>query len=192
MNNQLFKRIGRARPPRSLFNLSYEKKLTADMGQLIPIMCDECVPGDIWDISAAAVVRCQPLVAPPLHQVDLTVHYFFVPYRLIWDDWEDFITGGVTGSLAPALPLWIPDDQTSVDPGSLWDYFGFPPILPNVGDTMGPIDFPLRAYNFLHSFAVVLFALLAVPCLRRLFLGFQLLVLVLRLCLHLLLRLDIS
>ena len=151
MNNQLFKRIGRARPPRSLFNLSYEKKLTADMGQLIPIMCDECVPGDIWDISAAAVVRCQPLVAPPLHQVDLTVHYFFVPYRLIWDDWEDFITGGVTGSLAPALPLWIPDDQTSVDPGSLWDYFGFPPILPTVADTMGPIDFPLRAYNFVWN-----------------------------------------
>ena len=93
------------------------------MGQLIPVMCDECVPGDVFDIGMEAVMRFQPLVAPIFHKVDMIVHYFFVPYRLLWDEWEDFITGGVSGDDAPSLPRWSPTVNTL---GSLWDYLGFP------------------------------------------------------------------
>ena len=107
-----FKSVSNLKPGRSLFDLSYEKKFTCDMGELIPIMCDEVVPGDIFEIANAAVGRFQPMVAPILHQIDMYTHYFYVPYRLLWDDWEEFITGGVDGEDATSIPTWSPTPGT--------------------------------------------------------------------------------
>ena len=92
------------------------------MAQLIPVMCDEVVPGDVFKIGNQAVVRFQPLVAPILHEINMYVHYFFVPYRILWDDWEDFISGGVDGQFADPVPEWEPTLTTE---GSLWDFFDF-------------------------------------------------------------------
>ena len=74
------------------------------------------------------------------------VHYFFVPYRILWDDWEDFISGGADGQFADPIPEWEPTITTE---GSLWDFFGFP-----VGvdpDGAYPLDFPRRAYNLVYN-----------------------------------------
>lgn len=146
--NSHFTRVGNLNPSRSLFNLSYEKKFSCDMGQLIPVLCDEVVPGDVWDIGASAIVRFQPLVAPVLHQVDLYYHVFFVPYRILWEDWEDFISGGPDGNLVPTLPRWAPLMALEVGKGSLWDYLGFPvlPAAPVAATDSLPMDFPKRAY----------------------------------------------
>jgi len=137
-----FDLVGSLRPGKSTFNLSYDKKFTCDMGQLIPIMCDEMVPGDVFKIGNEVVIRYQPLVAPILHEVNVFVHYFFVPYRLLDDTWEEFITGGVDGEFAGLVPRWEPTDTTI---GSLWDYLGFPTGIDPVGAY--PLDFPRRAYN---------------------------------------------
>ena len=142
-----FQSVGSLHPGRSQFNLSYVKTFTADMGQLIPIMCDECVPGDIWKIGNQSVVRFQPLVAPVLHEINQFVHYFFVPYRLLWEDWEDFITSGEDGQDVSVLPYW---DVTDDSEGSLWDYLGFPTDV-DPGAGARPIDFPRRAYNFVFN-----------------------------------------
>ena len=142
----VFAQVGGLHPRRSVFDLSYEKKLTCDMAQLIPVMCDEVVPGDVFKIGNQAVVRFQPLVAPILHEINMYVHYFFVPYRILWDDWEDFISGGVDGQFADPIPEWEPTITTE---GSLWDFFGFP-----VGvdpDGAYPLDFPRRAYNLVYN-----------------------------------------
>ena len=142
----VFSEVGGLHPRRSVFDLSYEKKLTCDMAQLIPVMCDEVVPGDVFKIGNQAVVRFQPLVAPILHEINMYVHYFFVPYRILWDDWEDFISGGVDGQFADPIPEWEPTLTTE---GSLWDFFGFP-----VGvdpDGAYPLDFPRRAYNLVYN-----------------------------------------
>jgi len=142
----VFSQVGGLYPRRSVFDLSYEKKLTCDMAQLIPVMCDEVVPGDVFIVGNQAVVRFQPLVAPILHEINMYVHYFFVPYRILWDDWEDFISGGPDGQFADPIPEWQP---TIITEGSLWDFFGFP-----VGvdpDGAYPIDFPRRAYNLVYN-----------------------------------------
>ena len=144
--NPLFKRVGSVRPGRSVFDLSYEKKFTADMGYLYPIMCDEVVPGDTWEIGNEIVIRFQPLIAPMLHEVNCFVHYFFVPYRLLDENWEDFITGGVDGASEAVLPRWTP---VSTAVGSLWDYFGFPTGVTPVGAL--PIQYPLNAYNLVYN-----------------------------------------
>ena len=146
MPRPVFDNVGSVMPGRSVFDLSYEKKLTCDMGQLIPIMCDEVVPGDSLDIGNQIVVRFQPLVAPIMHEVNVFTHYFFVPYRLLWSDWEDFITGGKDGTNASVIPRWSPTNNAV---GSLWDYLGFPTGIVPLGAL--PIDMPRRAYNLIYN-----------------------------------------
>ncbi len=158
---------------RSVFNLSHVKRLTADMGQLIPVLFLECVPGDTMKIGCEAVTRFQPLVAPILDNVDLYVHYFFVPTRLLMDgdkDWETFLTGGKDGKdNSVSLPLWTFSyaDGSSVDPKnpfsngvtngkySLWDYFGLPikdsATDLKVRDANHVLGFAQRAYNFIWN-----------------------------------------
>nr|QJB21661.1 MAG: major capsid protein [Microvirus sp.] len=150
-NRRIFQSVGSLIPGRSMFDLSYEKKFTCDMGQLIPVQCDEVVPGDYWEMGNEAVIRFQPLVAPPLHEVNMYTHTFFVPYRLLWDNgdedsFEAFITGGVTGDLTPTIPIWEPTNTAS---GSLWDFMGFPVGIDP--DGAYPVDFPRRAYNFVWN-----------------------------------------
>jgi len=142
----VYEHVGGLHPGRSVFDLSYEKKLTCDMAQLIPVMCDEVVPGDFFQIGNQAVVRFQPLVAPILHEINMYVHYYFVPYRILWDDWEDFISGGIDGQFSDPVPEWEPTDTTV---GSLWDYLGFPTGVDP--DGAYPLDFPRRAYNLVYN-----------------------------------------
>ena len=78
MSNKTFNSVQAIRPGMSVFDLSYTKTFTCDMGQLIPIMADEMVPGDIFKIGNQSVIRFQPLVAPILHEINAYVHYFFV------------------------------------------------------------------------------------------------------------------
>lgn len=155
----MYDQVRALRPRRSVFNLSYEKKLTCDLGQLVPVMCDEVVPGDSFQIGIEAVVRFLPMVAPILHEINTFVHYFFVPYRLLSDDWENFITGGIDGEDVSVMPRWEPTggnvtNQNGVvvadnGVGSLWDLFGFPVgIIP---DDAFPLAFPRAAYNLIWN-----------------------------------------
>jgi len=144
----LFNNVSKLRPGRSVFDLSYEKKFNCDMGQLIPVMCDEVVPGDKFKISNEIVIRWQPLIKPILHEVNVFTHYFFVPYRLLWDEWEDFITGGPDGTLEPILPTWGGAGTEHVE-GSLWDYMGLPLDIRPLGAE--PLTFPRAAYNLIFN-----------------------------------------
>lgn len=72
-----------------------------------------------------------------------------MPYRLLWDEWEDFISGGEDGQYAGTLPTWEPTPGTGNALNSLWDYLGFP-----VGvdpDGAYPLDFPRAAYNMIYN-----------------------------------------
>lgn len=129
-------------PGKSVFDLSYNKILTCDMGQLIPVQCDEVVPGDTFRLGTEVVVRFQAMVAPIVHEINVYMHSFFVPYRLLDENFQEFITGGVDGESAVVLPRWEP---TNTNIGSLWDYMGFPTGVDPHGAF--PVDYPRRAYN---------------------------------------------
>lgn len=131
----------------SAFDLSHDKKFTCDMGELIPILVEEALPGDVWMIGNQGVIRAQPLVGPIMHEVNVFFHYFFVPIRQLWSSWETFITGGQLGTDATALPKWNP---SSTAEGSLWDYMGFPTGVNPDADN-DPLDFPKRAYNHIYN-----------------------------------------
>ncbi|UIW10388.1 major capsid protein [Flyfo microvirus Tbat2_163] len=155
-NRKQFKHVGGYRPGRSAFDLSVEKLLDCDMGQLIPVYIQECVPGDTFKMSAHMVIRMQPMVAPILHQIDAVTNYFFVPYRLLFDEWESFITGGPDGDYSGPLPL-MSDlmSQFPTEKGNLLDFFGWPVTSPDsplpMTEDNAPLQFPLLAYNFVYN-----------------------------------------
>lgn len=93
---------------KSNFDLSHTHKTTLDMGKLIPVACVPTLPGDEFEIDTAAFIRAMPTVAPIMDKVDIKVNHFFVPYRVLWDKFQDFITHSnnykLNGGVAPTLP----------------------------------------------------------------------------------------
>ena len=125
---------------KSKFNLSYLNSTTGNAGYLIPFLLQPTLPNDTFRISLSSFIRAQPMVAPLMHEVKFYTQYWFVPNRIIWDDWEQFITGGGDLTSAPAFPVL--KTGTKFEVGSLGDYFGFP-----TGVDVGGISvLPFRAY----------------------------------------------
>lgn len=92
MKPNLFNSVKMTRPSSNVFDLTHDVKLSMNMGDLVPTMIMECVPGDKVRLGAESLIRMAPMVAPVMHRFDATIHYFFVPTRLVWDNWEKFIT----------------------------------------------------------------------------------------------------
>lgn len=122
------------KPERSHFDLSHEKRLSTRMGKLVPIYISETMPNDTFNVNSEIMLRLAPLLAPIMHRVNVFVHFFFVPNRLLWSDWETFITGGRLGTETPPvppcaeIPLILNQASNLLDTGSLTDYLGLNPI----------------------------------------------------------------
>lgn len=128
---------------RSKHSLSHYKLLSMDMGELVPLTWFEVLPGDSIQQATTALIRCSPLVAPVMHPVHAHIRHFYVPLRLIWDDFEDFITGGPDGNNTSIHPFF---DNINANVGSLQDYLGVPTGTPTDVSAL-----PTRAYNFIWN-----------------------------------------
>lgn len=151
----IFDKIKVRKPKLSNFDLSHEKKLSLQMGRLVPVFLEEVVPGDRFKVNSEIMMRMAPMISPVMHRVNLYMHYFFVPNRLLWDEWENFITGGEDGSEDPAFPYMELNNtyKAQYQPGLLPDYLGLPVI--DQGDTVsGAIQhsaLPFRAYQLIYN-----------------------------------------
>lgn len=151
--SRLFNQGQRTHVKKNVFDLSHERKLSFNMGQIVPIYLQEIVPGDKFKVSTESLVRLAPMLAPMMHRVNIHTHFFFVPNRLVYDKWQDFITGGPDSTLAPALPkIQITEANKSwFQKGSLLDYFGVTPV--DVTKTItAPTELnalPFRAYQMI-------------------------------------------
>lgn len=117
-----FNSVQLKKPDGSWFDLTHDIKLTGNMGKLIPVMNMECYPGDRIKINNELLIRLQPLVAPAMQRFDGFIHTFFIPYRIIWEDFEKFLKGD-----AITLP-YLDMAAGASGMGSLPDYMGVPPI----------------------------------------------------------------
>jgi len=155
----LFNTVPFSKPKLNKFNLSHERKFSMNMGDMIPVMCQEVIPGDKFRVQASVMMRMAPMLAPIMHRVNFKIDNFFVPTRIIWNEWEDFITGGKMGTSAPVSP-YIESTQELHDlslflHGSLVDYMGLPTT--NVIETQslnGKLRFsalPFRAYQLIYN-----------------------------------------
>lgn len=139
--------------------MSHSRLFSADPMELVPFLVEDCIPGDVWKIGAEIVVRNNPLNAPIMHQQDMYRWYFFVPYRLLWRQWEKFYTGGVGGD-----NVSVPPKVNGVLSAYPWDAFR----ARGIGDYLGfnvigssdaswsvynklPHSFPLTAYYFIWN-----------------------------------------
>lgn len=131
---------------RSLFDLTHERKLSCDMAKLVPILCEEVVPGDTFKVKTDMLIRLAPMLAPVMHRMNAFTHYFFVPSRLLQTNWEQFITGGPTGTDSTAIPT-VTSGAGGQAAGTLWDYFGLPTGVAN----LSVLAYPFRAYNLIYN-----------------------------------------
>jgi len=131
---------------RNKFSLSHQNLFTCDMGELIPVTWFETLPGDTIQQSTSALVRVSPLNTPVMHPVRVRLHHWFVPFRLVWDDWEDFITGGEDGLQVP-----VPPNRSfgGITQGQLANYLGHP--VGSCGSATLESVLPLRAYALIWN-----------------------------------------
>lgn len=119
---------------RANHNLSHYRLATFDMGELVPVCCVEVLMGDTFVHSSAVMLRAATLVTPVMHPVDVRLHHWFCPNHILWEDWDDFLTGK-----NPALTVPTLDSDSSWT--TLWDNLGVP-------DGSGSVNaLPVRAYN---------------------------------------------
>lgn len=129
---------------RNKFSLSHTKLLSCNMGNLVPLTCMEVLPGDTFQHSTSLLLRCSPLLTPVMHPVRVRIHHWYVPYRLIWEDFESFITGGPDGMDASVYPtITFPNGGPEI--GTLADYLGVPTDIVNASGTEVSA-LPFRAY----------------------------------------------
>jgi len=152
MSNRLFTTVKVKKPRRNVFDLSHERKMSCNMGQLIPILCQEVVPGDKFRVNTEIMLRMAPMLAPVMHRINVYTHFFFVPNRLVWKGWENFITQKVNPETQELeeFPTYRIDDSVylNLKAGSLDDYMG----LPMIGNSNEYGDIrvsalPFRAYR---------------------------------------------
>lgn len=133
--------------PRSQFNRPSNLKTTFDAGWLIPCYLDEVLPGDTFNLKMTAFARLATPIKPLMDNIYLDVQFFFVPMRLLWDNWEKFQgaqdnPGDSTAFTIPSLTSHVPTV------GSLTDYLGVPSTL---ATPTGLNVLPYRAYNLIYN-----------------------------------------
>ena len=143
-----FAQVPRAEIPRSSFDRSHGLKTTFDAGYLIPIFWDEVLPGDTFNLNTTAFGRLSTPLRPFMDNIYLNTFYFFVPFRLIWNNFQKFMgeqtnPGDSTDYLIPQ----IVSPAGGYGTGSLFDYFGLPTL--KAGITHSAL--PLRAYNLIWN-----------------------------------------
>lgn len=152
-------------PKRNRFHQPFESILSADYGKITPAGIVEMDPGNTFIDQVECQIKVAPMKAPAFGRIDAYLHFFFVPRRLLYDEFEQFITGGVTGTFAqdvselnPVAPCFDFEELVANDKllsGSLADYLGMPSIDDDEGDSypgIPPIDaMPWAAYHKVFS-----------------------------------------
>jgi len=126
--------------------MSHDYKTSFDAGELVPVMNMEILPGDTITLNNEFLVRMAPMINPIMHNVDVTVHYFYVPYRLLWSGFDDFIKSINTPSNRPAMPYFNSYEAPAL-PGTLLNYLGIPAAAG--GEPLNALH--AAAYQFIYD-----------------------------------------
>ena len=154
-----FSEVPRANIPRSTFNRSHGYKTTFDADKLIPVFVDDVIPGDTFNCNMNFFARlASPTVLPLMDNMYLDSFFFFVPYRLVWDNWEKFC--GAQDDPGDSIDFTIPvctGSTVVTGEESLWDYFGLPlatngtPGNHHDPDNLATSCLPWRAYSLIWN-----------------------------------------
>ena len=143
-----FSQVPHADIPRSSFDRSHGYKTTLDAGYLVPVFRDEVLPGDTFSLHMNVFARLATPLHPFMDNMFLDAFFFFVPNRLIWNNWQKFMgeqdnPGDTTDYLVPTMTSPVGGYQV----GSLSDYFGIPVQVAGLEH----ISLYHRAYNLIYN-----------------------------------------
>jgi hypothetical protein len=145
--------VPKADIPRSSFNTQYAHKTTFDAGFLVPIYCDEVLPGDTHRVKMTAFARLATPLFPVMDNLHLDTFFFFVPNRLLWNNWQKFMgeQANPGDSISYVVPT-ITSPAGGYAVGSIFDYLGLPTAGQITGaNTVTHNVLPLRAYNEIYN-----------------------------------------
>lgn len=152
VNVHQFAMVPRAEIPRASFNMQTTHKTTFDAGYLVPVFCEEILPGDTWRVKMTAFARLATPLYPVMDNLHLDTFFFFVPNRLVWTNWVKFM--GEQDNPADSISYVVPfiDKNGGYAIGSVFDYFG----LGTTGQVGGIVNWkwntlPLRGYNLIWN-----------------------------------------
>ena len=144
-----FSQVPRAEIPRSQFDRSHGTKTTFDAGYLVPILVDEALPGDTFNLHMTGFARLATLLKPLMDNMFMETFFFAVPYRLVWDNWQKFNGEQVDpdDSTDYVIPTMTSTAVTGYAANSLHDYLTIPTEVP------GLVHSSLwhRAYNLIYN-----------------------------------------
>lgn len=153
VNVHQFSMVPRADIPRSGFRIESAYKTTFDSGYLVPIYLEEVLPGDTFNMRATMFARLATPILPIMDNMYLESFFFFVPNRLVWNNWQKFM--GEQTDPDDSIDYLVPEIISPVGGypiGTIFDYLGLP--------TQGQVDpaqsvkhsaLPLRAYNLIWN-----------------------------------------
>ena len=128
-----FSQVPKADIPRSSFDRSHGYKTTFDAGLLLPIFVDEALPGDTFNLNMTGFARLATPIFPIMDNMYMDTHFFAVPVRLLWDNWQKF--NGEQKNPGDSTDFLIPETSAPVGGyavSSLSDYMGLPTYVPNL------------------------------------------------------------
>lgn len=162
--NKIFQEIGKIQTDRSAFDLSHKNITTMNMGIAYPVLNLFAMPGDKFKINVTSLMKAMPFVNPPYIDVMINFVFFFVPSRLLWDEFEDFISGGEKGDFSKPMPkLNLQGGEDVAFSDSVITRLG---LLPTIFDAttdeckkiyakipieLCPTSLPLRAYYMIYN-----------------------------------------
>lgn len=134
-----FSRVPSTNMQRSSFDRSHGLKTTFDADKLIPILVDEALPGDTFNLTLNAFCRLATPINPIMDNMFLDTFFFAVPNRIVWDNWKKFC--GEQLDPGDSTDYTIPQSTVTPTIGEIYEYMGIP-----LGVTMDVSNLPLRAY----------------------------------------------
>ena len=148
-----FAMVPRADIPRSRFSMQKTLKTTFDSGLIVPIMCEEVLPGDTFNVNVTMFGRLATPIFPVMDNLHLDSFFFFVPNRLVWTNWVKFM--GEQENPSDSISYTIPQQVSPAGGyaiGSLQDYLGLPTVgQVTAGATVSHSALPTRAYNLIYN-----------------------------------------
>jgi hypothetical protein len=148
-----FAMVPRSDVPRSRFQMQKTLKTTFDSGFLFPIMCEEALPGDTFNVNATLFGRLATPIFPVMDNLHIDTQFFFVPNRLVWSNWVKFMgeQNNPTDSISYSIPQQVsPVGGYTV--GSLQDYLGLPTVgQVGAGNTVSHSALPVRACSLIWN-----------------------------------------
>ena len=135
---------------RSKFPRNFSHKTTFNAGQVIPFYIDEVLPGDTFQVRTSKVVRMQTLLTPVMDNVYLDTYYFFVPNRLVWEHWKQFMGENTESAWIPQVEYEVPQltaPANGWEVGTLADYMGVPTGVKGLSVSA----LPFRAYALIMN-----------------------------------------